>query len=424
MLVGPTVFNLLSFILLICITNAILVNISIDDRYGDHTTGQIPVYQPNNIWTHSPCDADVYCITSPNTTLAFDQTWSAAFYTPGHGPVFITFPFTGVSLWVFFILINNTTSSASIMSTTSCNFTLDGNDVGTFAHWVDYEATWTVQYNATVFSVSGLSNSLHEFIISTSSGQVGSYIIFDYAIYTADVPDNTTTSSTSGSLSTLSSILGSSPTGGTAADAHHVLSSNSKVKIAIGCAVGSLAFAALIAVLVLFRRSGKKWTGLTSLNQRSHGNHGAMSDARLPSENSIHNQSRGSGILTDLHSPIRSTLPDLANASATLVPVRRGDQPPHPKNRNEVRAFRQMEINRRLQSAQQEMLNLTSRQTVMGRGGPSSSFADGARGRGAEIQLEQIRQLRTEIEQLLLQLSSDWAQGLSDEPPPAYHLLS
>jgi hypothetical protein len=92
--------------------------------------------------------------------------------------------FTGVSLWVFFILINNTTSSASIMSTTWCNFTLDGNDVGTFAHWVDYEATWTVQYNATVFSVSGLSNSLHEFIISTSDGQVGSYIIFDYAIYT------------------------------------------------------------------------------------------------------------------------------------------------------------------------------------------------------------------------------------------------
>jgi hypothetical protein len=104
MLVGPTVFNLLSFILLICITNAILVNISIDDRYGDLTTGQRPVYQPDNIWTHSPCDADVYCITSPNTTLAFDQTWSAAFYAPGHGSVFITFPFTGQTLFTVLVV--------------------------------------------------------------------------------------------------------------------------------------------------------------------------------------------------------------------------------------------------------------------------------------------------------------------------------
>jgi len=149
-----------------------------------------------------------------------------------------------------------------------------------------------------------------------------------------------------------------------------------------------------------------------------------MSDAHLPWENSIHNENRGSGVLTDLHSP---TLPGLTNASTTLVPVRRGYQPP--KNRDEVRAFRQMEINRRLQGAQQEMLNLTSRQIAMESNVPSSSFADGVTGQGmeengAEAQLEQIRQLRNEMEQLRMQLSSDWAQGLSDEPPPAYHLLS
>jgi hypothetical protein len=104
--------------------------------------------------------------------------------------------FTGVSLWVFFILINNTTVpnpldpndvtsdgfSAGVMSNTVCNFTLDGTHAGTFLHQVDTNVAWAVKYNATVFSISGLNNSLHEFIISNN--QAVSYMIFDYAIYT------------------------------------------------------------------------------------------------------------------------------------------------------------------------------------------------------------------------------------------------
>jgi hypothetical protein len=41
-----------------------------------------------------------------------------------------------------------------------------------------------LQYNTTVFSVSGLSNSQHELVISTINPYISGYINFDYAIYT------------------------------------------------------------------------------------------------------------------------------------------------------------------------------------------------------------------------------------------------
>ena len=55
------------------------------------------------------------------------------------------------------------------------------------------------------------------------------------------------------------------------------------------------------------------------------------------------------------------------------------------------------------------------------RSGPGSSTSD-AQGTENEMETmrEQIRQLRTQIEHLQSERSSDWALGLSDNPPPAY----
>ena len=122
----------------------------------------------------------------------------------------------------------------------------------------------------------------------------------------------------------------------------------------------------------------------------------------------------------------RSPSSNLASEVTLLVPVRRDNQPPpaHPhstKSRDELRAVRQMEINQRLQNAQREMYDLTSRESM--RSGPGSSTSDVGR-QGAEHEMEtmreSIRQLRTQIEQLQSERSSDWALGLSDNPPPAY----
>ena len=90
--------------------------------------------------------------------------------------------FTGISIWVFFILANNNTSPG-VTSNTQCNFTLDGKLVGNFNHQPN-ESTYALQYNATAFTTSGLSNSQHELVISTNDFPSFSFLNFDYAIYT------------------------------------------------------------------------------------------------------------------------------------------------------------------------------------------------------------------------------------------------
>jgi hypothetical protein len=139
-------------------------------------------------------------------------------------------------------------------------------------------------------------------------------------------------------------------------------------------------------------------------------------------QNSLYTQNHGSGTLYDPHSPGRLPSSDITSGSTTLTPVRRGF---HSKSRDELRTVRQLEINQRLQVAQQEMDSLARRQTMPTSSGPgSTSSSSGARGRETEHEMEtmreQIRQLRAQIEHLQTERSSDWAQGLSDEPPPAY----
>jgi hypothetical protein len=72
---------LLSLFLLVCPSQAHLVNITIDDTYGDFTTGQKPVYQPVASSWYGPeaCNQNpAACFILPNTSLAFDRTWTAS----------------------------------------------------------------------------------------------------------------------------------------------------------------------------------------------------------------------------------------------------------------------------------------------------------------------------------------------------------
>ena len=147
---------------------------------------------------------------------------------------------------------------------------------------------------------------------------------------------------------------------------------------------------------------------------------------------------RDDDVMSGLHSPGQisvyngnsrpvTSYYDLASGSTPLVPVRREHQLPQAPNakdrdREELRALRQMEIDMRLQTAQREMQNLTSRQTAQSEPGSSSSEVEReGSGREMEAMHEQIRQLRAQISQLQMERLSDWAQGLTDEPPPPYY---
>lgn len=90
------------------------------------------------------------------------------------------FYFTGVSIWIFFILSN---ANFLVTLNTECNFTLDGQVVGNFYH-LPNQSTSALQYNALAFSASGLNNSQHDLVISTNDLPYAVYINFDYAVYT------------------------------------------------------------------------------------------------------------------------------------------------------------------------------------------------------------------------------------------------
>jgi hypothetical protein len=241
-----------------------------------------------------------------------------------------------------------------------------------------------------------------------------------------NVPDNVTSSNPGYSPTGVTGgIVGTSST---PSAAHSNSSSNSKSGVIIGSVLGSIAFVGIVALLIFFRRRLGKKGGpsepiVTSFNQQSPQSYlddVQMRGSHLPWQGSIDTGNLGLIASYDQRSHIRSPSSDVASES-TMLPIRRELFTHSTKNRDELRAVRQMEINLRLQSAQQEMQNLTSRQLM--NGGPNTSSEYGRQETEHEMgtMREQIREIRSQIEQLQVERSSDWAQGLSNQPPPAYH---
>jgi len=115
--------------------------------------------------------------------------------------------------------------------------------------------------------------------------------------------------------------------------------------------------------------------------------------------------------------PDNAIFPLLSEASN---PAQRAQQPfsgHSARSREKLRAMRQTEINERLQSAQQEMSNLTLSQ-------PTQLASQGQRPGQTDQEMaslrEQIEELRSQIGNLQGQRQSDWALGLTDDQPPAY----
>ncbi|KAF8326945.1 hypothetical protein F5887DRAFT_925011 [Amanita rubescens] len=394
--------NLLFLFLLVCTVWARLVNISIDDTYGDLATGQKPVYQPTGTgspWYYSAnCVPGIPgCYVAPDTSLAFNGTWTAGSYDPlsyNTTGINITLSFTGVSIWLFFIISNTGNATAST-----------GSNIQTFS-----EAFDTAIMLASSMLGTGLDNSQHELVIWTK-GVNQTNLIFDYAIYT-----------------------------GTQTAKTYISSSNLKLKTVIGCALGGLALIALLLALAFrFRRSRRAQKGVIKPILAASFNHCQLpvsgsdgvtmrNTVDMQQQNSAsHNENPGpsEGIITDQHAGIvHSHSFDSTGRPARLVPFRQFQSPqvPNRKGQDELRAERQMEINQHLQTTQQEMQVLTSRQSAMcSESDHNPSPNDVIRQREMEIMREQIHHLNTRMEHLHMQLSSDWAQGLSDEPPPAYY---
>lgn len=168
---------------------------TIDDTTGDSVTRERPVYLPaGGVWKDATCRG---CAVQPDPSRAYGRTWTAATYSPSIDNMTIQFEFRGessthdnlqldshsyligIALDVYFILANSI-ADVETTSVTKCDFILDGVAAGSFLHTPSPNTE--IQYNALVFSRTGLANEAHTFVIRTSADH-DVYVNFDYAQY-------------------------------------------------------------------------------------------------------------------------------------------------------------------------------------------------------------------------------------------------
>ncbi|TCD69085.1 hypothetical protein EIP91_008983 [Steccherinum ochraceum] len=153
------------------------VNVTIDDQYGDATTGQQVTYAPPQLWTQgNGCGG---CAARPNATLAHNNTWHDGLFAPSQesDPLSFSFSFNGTAVYIYNIIPRDTLAVA--------NVTLDGQFVTTFNRTEDVSVLDQYVYNVPVFSTDNIAYGLHTITVTTT-GQRDSLMLFDYALYTTN----------------------------------------------------------------------------------------------------------------------------------------------------------------------------------------------------------------------------------------------
>ncbi|KAI0337065.1 hypothetical protein BDW22DRAFT_1433646 [Trametopsis cervina] len=197
------------FVLLLLVyalfVQAIRVNRTIDDTYGDLITGVTPQYSA----TFNPGQDCPGCSAQPDPASAFLRSWHDATHDSDRPQnLTLNITFSGIAIYVFFIMEDQV--RPFITSATSMDIVLDGLFATTFTHapsnLTDYE------YNVCVYSNDNLPAGQHT--VSLISNGPPSLMLFDYANYTVDT--ESPSSSNSISLSTIfsshSTSNGASPT--------------------------------------------------------------------------------------------------------------------------------------------------------------------------------------------------------------------
>ncbi|KAJ4487572.1 hypothetical protein J3R30DRAFT_813810 [Lentinula aciculospora] len=414
------------------------VNRSIDDTLGDSVTGDRPTYLPGTtgVWEDNTCSG---CALAPSTSSAFDGTYTAATYNPDLNNISISFDFTGTAIYIFFILANN--ADPGISASTAANFTLDGNIVSTFTHSPNSSSSAPNFYfndSALAFSRTGMKNISHQMVISTSGLNSNYYLNFDYALYTFQRLDTSTSTSSSSS---------SSPSGTESSSPSQSDSKGVSAGAIAGGIVGGAAAVAIIAAIWFFCQRRKKKEAYEYDD-----------DPNIVLQREI-----DPFILPPVPlSTVDSTLPDSSSRSASsfrtstallkrtatgtseAVPRTSSTIPPLPlDSKSAIRRQRQQELERQMQQISDEIKDLQIEAAE--RNGGSGSGSDGltmSSTLGSPSNVSRSRSLRTprspdgkeDVSQLKAQIqamsehiaylqdqqNSEWAQGLSDEPPPGY----
>lgn len=248
----------LRLLMLVHFSAAVMVNITIDDTYGDEKTGLKPNWVVGFEFQSLECQhpgtnpiLTTTCLQGVDSSLAYNQTWTGMTInqttsTLG-GLTQLNLTFNGTAIYVYHVIpaINDFSET-----TFGIAYSLDEDDSKLEA----YSKTPHTQYNQLAYSREGLSPSTHT--LGVTIGDPGlPQMFFDYAIYTTD--DDTTglspvASGTSDSASNVSR---------TASSYQGDVSSTTGIKLPVAPivvgAVGGIVFFVCLGAVYIFRRRSR-----------------------------------------------------------------------------------------------------------------------------------------------------------------------
>ncbi|EJD35799.1 hypothetical protein AURDEDRAFT_130433 [Auricularia subglabra TFB-10046 SS5] len=186
--------RLLTLLSLTSLASSRLVNITIDDTYGDPRTGALPVYASDDPWKARRLgDGCTTCGAQPDGTRARNGTWHDKTTFANQSPSTVTVSFNGTNIYIYCILVNNI---GLTNQDTRLSFELDGVASHPFFHPANL-SSFGFLYDQLVYASETLSAGVHSVTVTNaaSSGysyggeNSGSIILFDYAVYTMEEPD-------------------------------------------------------------------------------------------------------------------------------------------------------------------------------------------------------------------------------------------
>ncbi|KAJ3481929.1 hypothetical protein NLI96_g7327 [Meripilus lineatus] len=204
----------------------ILVNRTIDDQYGDWSTGSQVQYTPDRAWVQGSS-----CRATPSAQQAHN----------------------GTAIYIFTIAVQSTTAEV--------NFTIDGVPHGHYNQ--TYDMPEAFQYDVPVFSMNDLTHGAHILTVDlpdyTRVNQTT--FVFDYAIYSTDADPNASPTSTD----TPSSLSPST---------EQASSSGRKTNVTLGAIIGGVIggitlLAAIISAVLFWCRQRKRFLD-TETQEESH----------------------------------------------------------------------------------------------------------------------------------------------------------
>ncbi|KAM5532361.1 hypothetical protein V8D89_013955 [Ganoderma adspersum] len=377
-----------------------LVNITVDDTFGDPNTGLSPAYLPNQPtpWhPGSPTGTCPQCNIQPSTldlSQIYNKTWHDATRKPSAVPPTITISFSGSAVYVFNIVPNTLSGT---VTNADISFAIDNEYVGSFIRHADN--TSDILYNHLVYSNTTLQDGIHTLVMS-AGGTGQSLILFDYLIYTTE--SNSTT-------------LFPPPSG----------SQSIPVGAIIGAVVGGIALALLgVVIAVSCLRIRRRTRPQPTLNlKRISLTPGGYDDAQHDRTGSNLGVYRGRGpVMTGGNYFAQPTVPTApffppmmrpSNRSPHLSSVDYGsDAPPpdvEPTSTAGWSSKRRAELTRRLGALHRRMSFLSS--TAPSR----SEFSVGS---GTEMEIRELKAEIAELRRLLVGLSAQFPDGRGRESDP------